>query len=253
MNALFRLLSVLVFLAASAGAHAAERQQFVIRASGENILVESFLSRATEPRPAVIVLSGSRGFAATAYDEIGATFAAAGLDTFLVHVLSPADLDAVAGADSAQARIRYYEGRLSHWTAAVQDVAAHLNAKPGYAGRVGVLGISLGAQIASAATANRHEAGALVLVDGGFPNDYSEPLVSLPPLHLIWGSADRTFPPAIAKALLKTAQGLGGSADLDIYPGGAHDFFLRPESKQAAKAHRSAADFLAGQLVSADP
>ncbi|CAN7313028.1 dienelactone hydrolase family protein [Devosia sp. LjRoot16] len=249
------LLPVLIgcFLAWLGYASAAERQQFVIHASGEDILVETFLSRSGESPPAVIVLSGSRGFAATAYDEIGASFAAAGLDTFLVHVLSPADLNAIAGAGSAEARIRYYERRLTQWTASVLTVAAHLNAKPGYSGRIGIMGISLGAQIASAATANRQDVAALVLVDGGLPNGYEEPLASLPPLRLIWGGADRTFPPAIAQALQKTVQGLGGSAELDIYPGGAHDFFLKPGSEQAAEARRSAADFLTGQLQSTHP
>jgi len=250
-----RLLLVLLgcSLAWLGHASAAERQQLVIHASGEDILVETFLSGSSEPPPAVIVLSGSRGFAATVYDEIGATFAAAGLDTFLVHVLSPADLSAIGGAGNAQARIHYYERRLPQWTATVRAVAAHLDTQPGYRGRIGLMGISLGAQIASAAAANRRDAAALVLVDGGLPNGYAESLASLPPLRMIWGGADRTFPPAIAQALLQTAQGLGGSAELEFYPGGAHDFFLRQGSKQAAEAHRSAADFLARQLQSTHP
>jgi len=100
-------------------------------------------------------------------------------------------------------------------------VISYLNSQPRYAGKVGVLGISLGAQIAAAASAERTDIGALVLVDGAFPNSYSRPVRSLPPLHLVWGGADRVFPVSIARELRQMAQGLGGSASLDVYKGGA--------------------------------
>ncbi|WP_237143730.1 hypothetical protein [Phyllobacterium zundukense] len=80
------------------------------------------------------------------------------------------------------------------WTSAVQGVAAYLDGQPRHGGKVGVLGISLGAQIASAASVGRADIDALVQIDGGFPNGYSQPVRSLPPLHLIWGSTDRTLP-----------------------------------------------------------
>jgi hypothetical protein len=60
-------------------------------------------------------LSGSRGFEAPVYDEIGQTFRAAGLNAYLVHVLSATDLDAIAKAGSARARIAYYAQRLPGW------------------------------------------------------------------------------------------------------------------------------------------
>ncbi|MGO7964834.1 GNAT family N-acetyltransferase [Rhizobium ruizarguesonis] len=43
----------------------------------------------------MLILSGSKGFAAPAYDEIGRAFKAAGLNAYLVHVLSPGDLGAM--------------------------------------------------------------------------------------------------------------------------------------------------------------
>ncbi|MHC1550206.1 hypothetical protein [Phyllobacterium sp. K27] len=43
-------------------------------------------------------MSSSRGFGAAVYDEIGQTLRAAGLNAYLVHVLSAADLDAIATA-----------------------------------------------------------------------------------------------------------------------------------------------------------
>ncbi|WP_235784238.1 alpha/beta hydrolase [Brucella anthropi] len=102
--------------------------------------------------------------------------------------------------------------------------------------------------MASAASAGRSDIDALVLVDGGFPNGHSQPVRSLPPLLLIWGSADRTFPLSIGRELQRTAQQLGGPVTLDVYEGGAHDFFLRSGNRNTGAAHQSAADFLMSHL-----
>ncbi|MDI6025953.1 dienelactone hydrolase family protein [Corticibacterium sp. UT-5YL-CI-8] len=236
-----------IFLFA-AGANAQSfRRQFTVPTTNGGILVEGFGNCATATCPAVVILSGSKGFAAPVYDEIGQKLRAAGLNAYLVHVLSAADLDAIATASSARARIAYYARRLPNWTSAVQDVAAYLAGQPRHGGKVGALGISLGAQIASAASVGQANIDALVLVDGGFPNGYSQPVRSLPPLHLIWGSADRTFPLSMGRELQRTAQRRGGPVTLDVYEG-AHDFFLRSGTRSAGAAHQSAAEFLAKQL-----
>ncbi|WP_027998613.1 dienelactone hydrolase family protein [Sinorhizobium arboris] len=229
-------------------AHATARQRIAIPASTGHILVERFASGRTGSRPAVLILSGSRGFGAASYDEIGQTFSTAGLDTYLVHVLSSADLESIESAGNASARVRYYAKRLPDWTSAVHDVISYLKAQPQYTGKVGVLGISLGAQIAAAASVETREIGALVLVDGAFPSGYPQPVRPLPPLLLIWGSADRTFPLSVGQELRRKAQALGGAASLDTYEGAAHDFFLKSGARQAQSAHRSAADFLTLQL-----
>jgi dienelactone hydrolase len=232
----------------AAGANAqSPRQQFTVPTPGGRILVESFGSCASGTCPTVLILSGSKGFAASVYDEIGQAFRAVGLNAYLVHVLSSADLDAIATAGSARARIAYYAQRFPDWTAGLQGVASYLEAQP-HQGKVGVLGISLGAQIASAASVGRADVDALVLVDGGFPNGYSQPVRSLPPLLLIWGSADQTFPLSIGRDLHRKAQQLGGPATLDVYEGGAHDFFLRPGTRNAGAAHQSAGEFLRSHL-----
>lgn len=224
------------------------RQQFTVPTQSGRVLVESFGNCANAACPAVLILSGSKGFGAPVYDEIGQTFRAAGLNAYLVHVLSAADLDAIATASGARARIAYYAQRLPDWASAVQGVATYLKDQPRHGGKIGVLGISLGAQTASIATVGRADIDALVLVDGGFPSGYSQPVRSLPPLLLIWGSADQTFPMSIGRELQRTAQRLGGPAILDVYDAGAHDFFLRSGTRNADAAHQSAAEFLASQL-----
>jgi dienelactone hydrolase len=247
MRAIPAVILALLQLLLFGNAQAAARQQFTVQTPSGAILVESFATGASEPHPAVIILSGNRGFGSSTYDEIGRTLSATGLDAYLVHVLSAADLDAITRFGSARARIGYYEKRLSDWTAAVRGVVSYLNARRYDGGKVGMLGISLGAQIAAAAAVNRMDIGALVLVDGGFPNGYSQPIRSLPPLHLIWGGGDLVFPLSVGRDLHRMAQGLGGPASLDVYEGEAHDFFLKSGTRQARAAHQSAANFLVSQ------
>ncbi|MGO7951909.1 hypothetical protein ACC758_23795 [Rhizobium ruizarguesonis] len=83
----------------------------------------------------MLILSGSKGFAAPAYDEIGQAFKAAGLNAYLVHVLSPGDLGAIATASGAQRRIAYSEQHLSDRILAVQGVVAYLKGNRALAAR----------------------------------------------------------------------------------------------------------------------
>lgn len=247
MNLLSHILFII--LCTVGVAEASSRHQFTITTRGGPILIESFGGCAKARCPAVVILSGSRGFAAPAYDEIGGRFQAAGLSAYLVHVLSKDDLDAIRMAGSVQTRLAYYARRMPDWTSSVLSVVTQLREQPRHGGKLGVMGISLGAQIASAASAGRSDIDALVLVDGGFPSGYSQSVHSFPPLHLIWGSADRTFPLSIGRALHLKAQQLGGYATLDVYDGETHDFFLKSDGRNVAAAHRSAADFLTVYLL----
>ncbi len=238
-----------VALFATAADAQSSRKSFVVPTGNGGVLVESFGDCKSAICPAVVILSGSRGFASPVYGDIGQKFRTRGLSAYLVHFLSQTDLDAIAAAGSASARIAYYAKRLPDWTSSVRGVISHLDGQPRHGGRVGILGISLGAEIASSASVGRTDVDALVLVDGGFPNGYSQTIDSLPPLHLIWGSADRTFPLSIGQELQRKAQQLGKPASLDVFEGGAHDFFLRSGTRNADKAHQSAAEFLSSTLL----
>lgn len=223
---------------------ASARDKFSVPTPSGEITVESFGNCSEALCPAVMILSGSRGFGASAYDEIGQTFRAAGLNAYLVHILTPTDLEVIANANGAGARIAYYANRLEGWISDVGAVAAYLKEQPRHGGKVGLLGISLGAQIASAASVGQTNIDTLVLVDGGFPNGYSKQVGILPPLLLIWGSDDQTFPMSVGVELERTAQKIGVPATLETYRGGAHDFFLRSGSSNASAAHQSAASYL---------
>ena len=248
-----KLLGIIVAAAAiSCVSHEADaqtsRHQFTVPTASGRLMVESFERCANDTCPAVLILSGSRGFGTSVYNEIGETFRAAGLNAYLVHVLSAADLDAIAASGSARARTAYYAQRLPEWTSALHGVVSYFHGQPRHGGKIGVLGISLGAQIGSAASVGQSDIDALILVDGGFPNGYSQTVRSLPPLLLIWGSADRTFPMSIGRELERTARRLGGPVTLEVFEGGGHDFFLRAGKKNARAAHQSAAEFLKSHL-----
>jgi hypothetical protein len=60
------------------------------------------------------------------------------LDAYLVHVLSPGDLDAIATTREAGTRIAYSEQQLSGWILAVQGVVAYLKGQPRSGGKIGI-------------------------------------------------------------------------------------------------------------------
>jgi hypothetical protein len=129
-------IAALIISLFAAGAHAqSPRQHFTVLTPGHQVLVESLGACANATCPAVVILSGSKGFSAPVYDEIGQTFRAAGLNAYLVHVLSPADLGAIATASGARARIAHYAQRLPDWISAVQGVAAYLKGNRATAAR----------------------------------------------------------------------------------------------------------------------
>jgi dienelactone hydrolase len=233
-------------------AQAALRQPITVQTLGGHLLVECFSGSTNASLPTVLILSGSKGFGSPAYGEIGQTFLDAGLQACLVHFLTPADLSAIDSAGSSEARERYYAKRQAAWIAGIEGVVSYFNALPAHAGKVGLLGISLGAEMATAVSADRSDIGALVIVDGSFPDGYSQPVHSLPPLYLIWGSEDRTFPLAVGLNLQHMAQHLGRATSIDVYKGGPHNFFLLPGTPQAQAAHLSAARFLLSQLSGSD-
>ncbi|MGO7134987.1 hypothetical protein [Rhizobium leguminosarum] len=60
------------------------------------------------------------------------------MDAYLVHVLSPGDLDAIATTREAGTRIAYSEQQLSGWILAVQGVVAYLKGQPRSGGKIGI-------------------------------------------------------------------------------------------------------------------
>lgn len=81
------------------------RQTVIVKTTQGDIAIETFERRAPEKRPAVIILSGSKGFRSAAYDDLAQSLDKAGLDAYLVHAVSDADLTAIGHAEGAASRI----------------------------------------------------------------------------------------------------------------------------------------------------
>ena len=104
MRASFAFVLIFLSLLAYGNAQAGEREQFTVATAGGNVLIEGFASTSDTSRPAVIILSGSKGFASPAYDDLGRSFDTAGINAYLVHLLSPVDEQAIIRAGNSRAR-----------------------------------------------------------------------------------------------------------------------------------------------------
>ncbi len=208
------------------------------------VKVEIFSSEKNGPRPAVVILSGSKGFASPAYDGIARQFSGAGIDVYLAHLLTADDLHQINSLQGAKQRINYYEERRKDWIGSTIKLLTALGNRPEYQGRIGVLGISLGAESAALAISSGAPADAVVLVDGA--PSRTTPSTKTPPFKLIWGSHDTVFPLTTGQRVVQEVNKAGGRATLNIFQGG-HDFFLK-DTKQASEAYKTAIQFFKSEL-----
>ncbi|UHS56994.1 dienelactone hydrolase family protein [Agrobacterium vaccinii] len=208
------------------------------------VKVETFSSGQNGPRPVVVILSGSKGFASPAYDGIARQFSGAGIDVYLAHLLTADDLDQINSLQGAKQRIDYYEKRRKDWIGNTAKLLTSLGKRREYQGSIGLLGISLGAESAALAISSGAPANAVVLVDGAPSHEI--PLAKKPPFKLIWGSQDTVFPLTTGQRFVQEVNKAGGQATLNIFQG-AHDFFLK-DTKQASEAYKTAIQFFKSEL-----
>ncbi len=208
------------------------------------VKVETFGSGQNGPRPVVVILSGSKGFASPAYDGIARQFSGAGIDVYLAHLLTADDLDQINSLQGAKQRIDYYEKRRKDWIGNTAKLLTSLGKRREYQGRIGLLGISLGAESAALTTSSGAPADAVVLVDGA--PSHKIPLAKTPAFKLIWGSQDTVFPLNTGQRFVQEVNKAGGQATLNVFQG-AHDFFLK-DTKQASEAYKTAIQFFKSEL-----
>lgn len=191
-RAILMELSILIascFLAASS--HAATLR---LSTSEREFRVTTFQSPGSAPRAAVVVLSGAKGYGAGAYSRLTSSLNAAGIDVFLVHFISDADVVAMESAGSARARIAYYGRRMREWRETVRVTIDAIGRQPIYdRSKIGALGISLGAMPVMAETANSSTIHATAAVDGGFPANFQTRVHSMPPFWPYGEAMTRSF------------------------------------------------------------
>lgn len=228
--------SALAVLASSAlprQAHAQGRLAFA--SGGAAIAVERFEAPGGGHRPAVMLLHGSDG-PGPRYRAASRQLATAGYHVFLVHYLDR--------TGDTRASLPAIGRNLPAWTAVLRDGVAFVSGQPGVeAGRIGVLGISLGGGLALLAAQAEPRVGAVATAFGFLPGAF-DPGGRLPPTLVLHDARDRVVPVEAAIRLKALLERRRIPHEVQIYPGEGH----RLTAAAASDAGRRIAGFFRRHL-----
>lgn len=198
------------------------RDQIIV-VSERPVHVTPFRAPGDAPRPAVLLLHGSLDFThqMPGYTRFAGALAASGLDAYLVHYYSGADL---TGIHTGQ---NMFAVRLPAWSKLVSEVAGAVAKAPNCTGKVGLIGFSNGGLLAVAVTAQDPRFAAAVIYYGGMPKLAQSDIKRLPPLLIFHGDADKAMPTKTSEILADRARRIGAPCEMVVYPGEAHDFAMR--------------------------
>jgi carboxymethylenebutenolidase len=224
-------------------------EPLTIQTTERVVELRRFAAIGDRPAPAILMLHGQgiAGYEA-AYNTYGAELAACGLDAYFVAYYSPQDA-AIMAAPGAEAHRERYRRRVTDWSRLTAELAGRIAARPGMAGRIGVLGFSNGGIVAAGAAGLSPAISAAVVFYGGLPGGLAHEIHRFPPLLVLHGEQDHVAKLADDQALIAFARGLGATADLALYPGAGHAFDFDPTRADAEPARRRAIAFLAHHLL----
>jgi carboxymethylenebutenolidase len=226
-----------------------EGQRILLPAKERQVSVTWFRAPGDAPRPAVLLLHGARGFDGqiAGYDRYCSELANHGMDAYLVYYYDANDQRSMStGTD-------VFMDRYVAWAQLVDDLAGDVLAEKQSNGKVGLVGFSNGGILATGASVLDPRINAAVIYYGSIPFPIMDRMTRFPPLLILHGDADAVIPVARGKELASIAQGLGGSADLVIYPGIGHGFGARLNTKEAADALAGTVAFLTKELDAHSP
>jgi carboxymethylenebutenolidase len=196
-------------------------------------------ARDTGKRAAVLVLHGARSIELDpkAYRRYAEALAAAAIDAYLVSYFTPADTRALdRAASTPQSRSAYDTARFDGWSRRVSTLINAVLARPESAGRIGLLGFSLGGFVAAQAAAADARVNALAVLYGGMPDAMVAQVSHLPPTLELHGDDDRTVPLAKGAELVRLARAAGARAEQVTYPGRGHGFDFSDKDPMTADA-----------------
>lgn len=190
-------------------------------------------------RPAVIMLHGADGLQAnTRYRSGAATIAAAGYRVFLVHYLDRTRERRASFATVFQ--------NFLPWMETVRDALSFVAARSDVdAGRIGLVGVSLGGALGLAVAAIDPRIRALVDYFGPLPQGAVTAGSRLPPTLILHGAADPVVPVANSYAVDELIRNQGGISELKVYAGQGHGFHGAAE----ADANHRVQEFLGRHLA----
>ena len=135
----------------------------------------------------------------------------------------------------------------------VDDLAGDLLAAKQSNGKIGLIGFSNGGFLAAGAGALDPRINAAVIYYGAVPVPIMDRVTRFPPFLVLHGDADAIIAVDRGKEPASLARQLGGSVDLVIYPGAAHGFGSRLNTKNGADALARTVTFLTKELDAHSP
>jgi carboxymethylenebutenolidase len=235
----FAFLLALAWLAVPGIGRAAAPELLRVEAGEGAVELTRYAADIAGPRPAVLILHGSRGIELRrrAYERYAERLAEVGIDAYLVNYFTAADREAFAAYASARERREAYEAAgFDGWARRVASVATAILARPDCSGNIGLLGFSLGGYVAAETAAHDPRVRALAVMYGGMPDAAVAGVKHLPPLIELHGDADRNVPIASGERLVALARRLGAPAEFVSYPGRTHGFDFSDTDPMASDA-----------------
>ncbi|KMO32963.1 dienelactone hydrolase [Methylobacterium variabile] len=200
--------------------------------AGTPIEVEWFAARASGDGPAVLLLHGADGLTfADGYRLAARSLAASGYHVAFLHYL-----DRTNDRRVAYARLRH---DFPLWAGTVRDGLNWLAQRPGVdAGRLGLVGVSLGAALAFDTAASDARVRAIVDYFGPLPDGLAARRPRLPPTLVLHGARDPVVPVSQAHAIARLLAEQGTPHELQVYPDQGHGLTGAAQLDAAARTAR---------------
>lgn len=237
--------AALMLCASGAFAADIEGRKMSLKAPERAVDVTYFRAPGDASRPAALMLHGAGGFDGqiAGYNHYASELANTGIDAYLVYYYSAADKDGMRRGENV------FEDRYADWAKMVGDLADSLEKSKDSNGKVGLVGFSNGAILASGAGARDPKINAAVIYYGGAPWPTLGPVNHFPPLLILHGDADRVIPVRDGRMLKDFAEQFGAKVDLVIYPGEGHGFGSRLQTPNGADGLKRTIAFLRKELA----
>ncbi|WP_230529983.1 dienelactone hydrolase family protein [Microvirga roseola] len=201
-------------------------QRNTFKSGGKTVTVETFQAAGSPPHPTILMLHGADGLSrSTQYHEGARSVAGAGYQVHLVHYLDR--------TGERRASFGTLFQNFQPWIETVQDALSFAaNRQDGDPGRIGVVGISLGAALGLAVSSMDRRIKALVNYFGPLPQGAIARDSRLPPTLVLHGAVDPIVPVSNAYAVEALLRQQKVPHEIKIYPGEGHGF--------RGEAHRDA-------------
>lgn len=187
---------------------------------GQTVRIERYEPAGAGPHPALLLAHGSGGAASYWLNRF-----APQLTSFGVGVHAPHYFDKTGTARATPEMI--LDGQhFPAWLRALEDAVGDLRARPSVdAGRIGVLGVSLGGYLAVALGITDPKLRLIIELSGGIPPGWEHRVsAAMPPTLILHGTEDTIVPVSEAYKLQRILTERGARCQAEIFSGENHWF-----------------------------